>query len=366
MISRGLMADSDVVVEAPAVHHARRCSSRRPRRRGAPSACTASTTSGRAEVEAEAPLAPVLLHEARPARPVRCGAVARVGSPSGGISTLMTSAPSSASSRVQRGPARYWVKSRTRTPSSNRDGSGPAPSSTGPPFRCRGRRRPQARPVERGTLTPARSAGSKDAAGARFGGPRWPGQSDSGPRRAGGAPGRDGGHCGFAVGCRRGVEQGCLGALLGRCRAHRREPGLGRGEVAAGVKLHDAAGPQGGVVATSAELEDGQRRVGIASGVLRPPLCWQDVPRRPPIRHHRTRHIEVTIPATTGRRSTRPCHVVRVGRRSGPGLPLPGWLSSYYDKVVWTSTGRPRRHGIATAAIEHAVEPHARRRRSRT
>ena len=39
-----------------------------------------------------------------------------MGSPYGAISTLMTSAPISAMSRVQDGPARYWVKSRTLMP----------------------------------------------------------------------------------------------------------------------------------------------------------------------------------------------------------------------------------------------------------
>ena len=42
----------------------------------------------------------------------------RVASPSPGRSTLMTSAPSQASSCVQVGPDCTWVKSRMRTPSS--------------------------------------------------------------------------------------------------------------------------------------------------------------------------------------------------------------------------------------------------------
>ena len=41
----------------------------------------------------------------------------RAGSPPGG-SILMTSAPSHASVSVQLGPASYWVRSRTRIPSS--------------------------------------------------------------------------------------------------------------------------------------------------------------------------------------------------------------------------------------------------------
>ena len=51
-----------------------------------------------------------------PERRSRRGWLARIGSPCGGTSTLMTSAPISASSRVHAGPARYCVKSSTRYP----------------------------------------------------------------------------------------------------------------------------------------------------------------------------------------------------------------------------------------------------------
>ena len=68
-----------------------------------------------------------------PARPLRRGTPALVGSPQGDISTLMTSAPSSTNSRVQAGPARYWVKSSTRTPARYGSSAGAVP---GPDADC--------------------------------------------------------------------------------------------------------------------------------------------------------------------------------------------------------------------------------------